>query len=110
VIGRSEAPAAVGGKGEAVPEFHGKGRNRGLSIPRRIANGHGMSTRNTVERAFELAASGEVQTFDDLRRKLQWEGYEAVEAHLAGSAIRKQLKERLAAHSAGPVANPPLGA
>jgi hypothetical protein len=66
-----------------------------------------MSTRNTVERAFELAASGEVQTFDDLRRKLQWEGYEAVEAHLAGTAIRKQLKELLASHAMLQVATPP---
>ena len=74
---------------------------------RRIANGDEMSTRNTVERAFELAASGDVQTFDDLRRKLQWEGYEAVEAHLAGTAIRKQLKELLAARPTVSAVSPP---
>jgi phage regulator Rha-like protein len=55
-----------------------------------------MDSRNTIQRAFEIAASGEVRTFDELRRKLQAERYEAVEAHLAGTAIRKQLKEIIA--------------
>ena len=52
-----------------------------------------MSTQNTIERAFQLARSGSVQTLDDLRRRLKSEGYEAVEAHLAGAAIRKQLAQ-----------------
>lgn len=46
----------------------------------------------TVERAFELAASGACRTIDDIRRRLGTEGYPSVDAHLAGSAIRRQLK------------------
>ena len=54
-----------------------------------------MSTQNTIERAFQLARSGSVQTLDELRRELKRQGYEAVEAHLAAAAIRKQLKQAL---------------
>jgi hypothetical protein len=90
--------------------FRRRMRKAGLSIVPPVAIGLGMSTRNTVERAFELAASGEVQTFDDLRRKLQWEGYEAVEAHLAGTAIRKQLKELLSSRAPLAATIPPASA
>lgn len=49
------------------------------------------STRNTVERAFELARTGGRQTVEDVRRAFKLEDYEAVEAHLAGMAIRQPL-------------------
>ena len=55
------------------------------------------STQHTLERAFQLARSGGVQSLDELRRTLKAEGYEAVEGHLAGSAIRKQLTQIIAA-------------
>ena len=46
---------------------------------------------NTVHRAFELAATGSYSTLQDLKIKLRKERYESVEAHLAGSVIKRQL-------------------
>jgi hypothetical protein len=43
----------------------------------------------TVERAFQLAP--ECQTLDELRRRLDREGFSGVEAYLKGS-LRKELK------------------
>jgi hypothetical protein len=61
-----------------------------------------VSKHNTVERAFELARSGRVSTLTELRRQLSREGHEAVEAHLAGAAIRKQLAQIFAAAAVQP--------
>lgn len=55
-----------------------------------------MKTRNTVERAFDLARSAGVQDLAELRQVLKSEGYEAVEGHLGGLAIRKQLRAIMA--------------
>lgn len=52
-----------------------------------------MPEQGTVERAFELARSGTCLSMEDIRRRLKAEGYENTQAHLAGSAIRKQLLE-----------------
>ena len=46
----------------------------------------------TVERAFQLAP--ECQTIDELRAKLDREGFSGVDAHLKGS-LRKELKKLL---------------
>ncbi len=43
----------------------------------------------TVERAYELARSGECASLEDLRRKLRREGHEAVLAHIQGSLARE---------------------
>ena len=51
-----------------------------------------MSPRSTVERALELARAGACRTIDDVRRQLRLEQHTCVDAHLAGAAIRKQLK------------------
>lgn len=45
-----------------------------------------------LERAFELAKSGNCQTIGDITGHLKRENYTAVEHHLAGQAIRKQLR------------------
>jgi hypothetical protein len=50
-----------------------------------------------LERAFELAAAGDCRTVSELEKRLKREGYSAVEAHLGGSSIRKQLRGLLAA-------------
>ena len=47
--------------------------------------------RNIIQRAFELARSGNCRSLRDIQQKLKAERYEAVEAHLSGSTIRKQL-------------------
>lgn len=46
----------------------------------------------TVERAFELARTGRYRTLQDLIATLKLERHDAVEAHLAGPSIRKDLK------------------
>jgi hypothetical protein len=44
-----------------------------------------------LERAFELAQSGDCTTIDDIRRRLKTESYAQVDAHLAGATVRRQL-------------------
>ena len=44
-----------------------------------------------LERAFELAKTGECVSIDDIRRRLKSERYSQVDAHLAGSTVRRQL-------------------
>jgi hypothetical protein len=46
----------------------------------------------TVERAFEIARSGAVRTIDDIRARLNREGFEGVQAHLSGATLKRQLK------------------
>ncbi len=48
---------------------------------------------NVVERAFELAASGECRTLDEIERRLKADGHEGAAQHLRGGSIRKQLRE-----------------
>ena len=53
-----------------------------------------MTGMPIVERAFELARSGQVPNIDQLVRKLKREQFEQVESHLAGSTtLRRQLNE-----------------
>ncbi|HEX8571669.1 MAG TPA: hypothetical protein VF759_02830 [Allosphingosinicella sp.] len=46
----------------------------------------------TVERAFELARSGSCDNLSAIAAALKGERHEAVDAHLAGPSIRKDLK------------------
>jgi hypothetical protein len=45
----------------------------------------------TVERAFELARTGEVDSLQALERRLSAEGWEQVFQHLSGGALKRQL-------------------
>jgi hypothetical protein len=47
----------------------------------------------TVERAFELAGLGDCRDLNELTAMLKREQYEAVDAHLAGPAIRQALRQ-----------------
>jgi tRNA G26 N,N-dimethylase Trm1 len=49
-------------------------------------------TDNIIERAFQLA--GDSTSIDDIRKTLRREGYSNVDAHLAGSSIKADLKKR----------------
>ena len=51
-----------------------------------------MDRQNTVERAFILAKSGSCLTVTDIRQQLKKEQMDAVDAHLAGPAIQRQLR------------------
>jgi hypothetical protein len=57
--------------------------------------------RSTIERAFEVASSGECRTLDELKRRLRREQLEAVDFHLAGKSIKAQLSELMARAHAG---------
>lgn len=57
--------------------------------------------RTTIERAFEVASSGECRTMDELKRRLRREQLEAVEFHLAGKSIKAQLNELMMQARAG---------
>jgi len=48
--------------------------------------------RTTVERAFELASSGACDNLPAIVAALKDERHEAVDAHLAGPSIRKDLR------------------
>jgi hypothetical protein len=53
-----------------------------------------MTRMPLVERAFELARSGQVPNVEALARKLKREQYEQVDAHLDGStSLRRELND-----------------
>lgn len=47
---------------------------------------------SVVERAFELALSGSCNNVHDVGLQLKKERFDSVEAHLAGTSIRRQLR------------------
>lgn len=50
------------------------------------------SEQGTIERAFELARTGEARSMPELRARLIREGHLDVQHHLSGSLIRRQLR------------------
>ncbi len=55
-----------------------------------------MNRPSTVERAFELARSGQCRRVDEIIKALKREKMEAVEMHLAGGGIRADLRRAMA--------------
>jgi len=53
----------------------------------------------TVERAYQLADSGECAGLGDVRSRLQAEGFSNIAGHLHGSTIAKALRTRCKAAS-----------
>jgi hypothetical protein len=51
-----------------------------------------LNRPTTVERAFELARSGRCDNLPAIAAALKGERHEAVDAHLAGPSIRKDLR------------------
>jgi len=49
--------------------------------------------KSLIERALELAATGDYARIDQIERKLNAEGYTNVVSHLDGPAFRRQLRE-----------------
>ena len=47
---------------------------------------------STLERAFELARSGECASTSEIRQRLKQERYDSVEANLKGPSITRQLR------------------
>ncbi len=54
-----------------------------------------MSHLSTVERAFEIARSGECRTIEAIKRVLNQESYAQVELHLGGALIKKQSRQAM---------------
>jgi len=46
----------------------------------------------TIERAYQLARTGNCRTVDDIVRQLSAERYESPQAHLAGKSLRLELR------------------
>ena len=61
------------------------------------------ATRSTVERAFELARGGQCRSVDDIRRKLNAERFEGVEANLSSPSMKNQLKALVLVASKAPL-------
>ena len=52
-----------------------------------------MDRQSLIERAYELAKSGEFENVDALGKRLEYEGYTDVAAHLDGySSLRRELR------------------
>jgi hypothetical protein len=49
-------------------------------------------TPHLIERAYQMARSGQFNSVEEMRRQLTVEGYGNIEAHLSGFSIRKDLK------------------
>ncbi|WP_156678273.1 hypothetical protein [Sphingomonas profundi] len=63
-----------------------------------------MTKKPTIlERAYELARAGKITDLQDLARQLKAEGFEAVDAHLAGPSLRADLR-RLTSSARRPAA------
>jgi len=52
-----------------------------------------MTGPTTLERAFALASSGSCATVNDIRLQLRAERFDQVDAHLAGPAVTRQLRQ-----------------
>jgi hypothetical protein len=56
-----------------------------------------MDGTNTIERAYQLASSGECASLADIRKRLTAEGCQQVTQHLSGRSIQQALRRLLGA-------------
>jgi hypothetical protein len=54
-----------------------------------------MNDVSAIERAFQLARTGEYPTIELIKKQLSREGYAQVELHLGGLLIKRQLREAM---------------
>ena len=57
--------------------------------------------KTTIERAFELAATGGYRTITEIRTALRQERYEMVDSNLSGRGVRDQLRRMMSAARGG---------
>lgn len=62
-----------------------------------------MYRLTTLERAYELARSGECLNVDDVAKTLKREGYHDVRSQLSGPKLRRTLNSICYAHKQEPV-------
>ena len=66
-----------------------------------------MSTHPTIiERAYELARTGEYPDSNASIKRLKTEGYDAVERHFAGSSLRRAIRDICRAAAPAETAGP----
>lgn len=71
-----------------------QGNPGSLAKPLAVLYDSGMNDRpTTLERAFQLAKSGECANVDQVRMRLKSEGYSDGQAHTKGPSIRGQLSK-----------------
>jgi hypothetical protein len=58
-------------------------------------------TISTVDRAIELAQSGQMHSVNEIRQRLRREGHESVHQSLHGPAINRQLIDLIRAATSG---------
>jgi hypothetical protein len=51
--------------------------------------------KSTLERAFDIAASGQAQDVRQINRALKIEGYDVSQVMRAGNSLQKQLMQRI---------------
>jgi hypothetical protein len=75
----------------------GKTKNRGSDEGSGTANNGGVMHPSTteLERAFQLAKSGDCRSVDEIRKKLSQEGYYATQ--VTGKGLMRQLQAIIAA-------------
>lgn len=61
-----------------------------------------MVRPSTVERAYQLARSGECADIEDVRKRLRAEGFENLRSHLQGRSVSKAIRELCVAAYTGP--------
>ena len=70
-----------------------QGRCRSFMTGAKLIEGkRRVHTPDIIERAFQLAR--ETDNVDQIRKRLRSEGYSNVDAHLAGSSIKAELKRQ----------------
>lgn len=52
----------------------------------------------TIERAYELARSGECRTLSDVKQRLSADGHDRIQEHLYGSTVSAALRKLCQAH------------
>jgi len=52
----------------------------------------------TIERAYELARSGDCRTLGDVKQRLSADGHERIQEHLYGGTISTALRKLCQAH------------
>ena len=76
-----------------------------LSLVRCSARGHPrklMPAYSAIERAFQVARSGECQTLDDIRALLKREGYSNATEHTSFPVVRRQLNDLMQGRAPSP--------
>lgn len=52
----------------------------------------------TIERAYQLARSGECRTISDIKQRLSADGHERIQEHLYGSTVSSALRKLCQEH------------